>query len=644
MKKSLRKIFTFLFVASSLFSNVSALALNSRVDYTKQKDSFRDLIVILDDGNEHGPGAVTITLLSAISNAQYPILVSSTVWSNFVNQKLACQDVVGIGRSKFLDHIDNINNRIDTSYNSLSKKGYIQSRIKKIVAEDVNREFCSIEAIEGMAKSGKLIDPEECNHAVYFLCYFTPFDNQSWEMYQVSKDFYLLIPVSYLRACGIEKHRRMGGDKITTAERALGLKIDHLRRAKNPLDKKLSDSLRIGERPEGEFVSSLRKLFVENNKYNNWNIYLVGHGNNSDFAGGWNDSCIANLKIREFQLLLNFLNSSISTNMLVYTSCFAGGQHLIDPYKSRGKSVCYNYPIVVTCLADEPCMANLVYLNMVSLGGKITEHDIWKNKTTGKWELKLIDEANDWSAFFNGIHRDMHGKNCDTQQLLDVVQSINAKVLSNTPWIRLANDDHFRILACPKNCAKISVDLVNAQKKIGGFIEFKDSSIQHLFVITPVVSVPVIFSSRDCCPKILSLVPGDATHNFVNCTSMQGFTTLVSCFTGLTWLCFDKTYLIKQLKCANDLSTEHKKYLGLTIDGMVTLNDVIVYRKGKNPYTIEVVFRISTSKTVYSAEISFYGGCPELQAVHPFDGITGMQYSAYVKSLEKKAFDLLQQN
>jgi len=647
MKKALLKVCAVLFVCGHVISNYSFVRAATAVsqDYAVQKDrvhadKFRDLIMLLDDGNEtpYGMGfAMTITLISALSHAQYPILISSSLWSNFAARRLKFEEYAKEGYTSrdIYDHVTNVNKRINELCNAYARKGSSEPQAKKLTAEKINQEFCSIAAIEKMEKEGKLLDPRDIeSNLPNLLCYMTPFDQAAWEIYEVSKDLYLFIPVAYLKNIGITKHQYTKGG-ITSAERILGLNIDHLKRIHNPSDQ---SRFSYEKRTEGQFMSCLRNIFVHNNKAVAWNLYLVGHGLNAD-AMPYGQSCIANLSLNEFRQLLQFLNSSLTTNIFVYTSCFSGGQHLKKVYESKGRSDHYNYPIVTTCLSDIVSMANLVYLNLVSLGGEVTEHDIRKNRTTGLWELKLTDEASDWDTFFEGLHKDIRGQKCNMQELSNVIQSINAKVVNNTPWIRVPQDNQFRILACPSNCAKISAELVAAQKRIGGFIEFNDSSIHYLFIMTSHVSVPLLLSSMYVAPQFVSLIPGDATHVFASCTSINGLTSFVSRFNGLMLLCFDKTYVIKKLKCINDLSYENRKYLGVTIDNAVTLNDVVIYKKGKSYDQLEILFKIPTSDTVYSGRISFsmMGGAPTLEALHPFEAMKGKEYKIYIDKLEKNA-------
>jgi len=602
-------------------------------------DGFRDLIILLDDGAEtpYSMGfAMTFTLISALSNAEYPILVGSSLWSNFAQRKQEFEQLAkypgSIYRSIY-DHFIMVNKRVNHWLTIFSKKGLSEERCKQLASEKINQEFCSTSAVEKVEREGKLPNPSDVEGSIPFLlCYLTPFDQRAWKIYEVSPDLYLFVPVSYLKRHAVPTNQRKAvGSSTTTAERTLGLKIDHLKPIRNPFDRA---QLRYQKRPENEFISKLSNIFVSGQQNHAWNFYLVGHGLNSE-ATTWGKSVIANLSLDEFRKMLLFLETKEKTNMFVYTSCFAGGQHLKKVYQSNGKTDRFSYPIVVTCLTDIVANANPVFVNLVSLGGIVTEKDMFKSITTGKWELKLTCEKSDWKLFFAGLNRNLRFGPDDSEALFNTIQAISSNVVNNVPWIRLPKNDHFRLLACPSDCTKINAELVNKQKAIGGYIEL-NKNIQNIFLMTPNIAVPVILSSQYSHSRFISLIPGNATHLFVNCISNMGLTNFISKFYGLAWICFDKTFIVKEMKCANDLSAEHKKHLGVTTDNIVTLKDVVIYHKAKD-FDMEVLFKTHTNDKVYSAKICFDIGGPMLQNLHHFSAMSAKDYKIYVDSLEKKA-------
>jgi len=99
-----------------------------------------------------------------------------------------------------------------------------------------------------------------------------------------------------------------------------------------------------------------------------WTIYLTGHGNHIDTTH--DIELIAGMTIEQFQQLLMFLNDALKTNILVYSSCYSSGMHLIEPYKKSGKDLLLNYPVVATCLTDAP-----VYVFGLPAGLKLPPYD-----------------------------------------------------------------------------------------------------------------------------------------------------------------------------------------------------------------------------------------------------------------------------
>jgi len=633
---------SFVFFLGSIFAFSSHLivahdvGLPQNTGFKKENNQFRDLIVLLDDGNEV-PGlfsgfALTLTFISALSNGEYPILVGSSVWSNFAQRKEDYKSAWYYDGFRWMvDHIAEVNKRIDYWFTSFSKRGYDEQRCKKLVIEKINKEFCSKEAIERLEREDKLPNPNDIERGMAdLLCYLTPFDRSSWKVFEVSKDLYLFIPVSYLKNLGINTGSKNAKKAVTPAEQILGLRIDHLKQI-NPLD---PSCFRYEKREEGAFVSALNSIFV--NQVNNaWNIYLVGHGINAAvYQCG--KTVIANLSLDEFKSFLRFLNTNITTNMFTYTSCFAGGEHLKKAYRSDDKADHFNYPIVVTCLSDSVSFANMVLVNFLSLGGQLRERDIFKNKTTGAWELKLTNELNDWDTFFTGLQKDFRSETKDSSSLFDAIKSIMSSQVSNLPWIRLPQADHFNLLACPHNCTKIDRTLVRSRKASNSVIQFSDPQLENIFLMTSHIAVPIILSDY-VCPRFISLIPGDATHTFVKCNSDTGLMGLFGEFFGLFFLCFDKTYIVRDLTCVNDLPDQYKKYVGTSIDNNAVLKDAVIMSKGSRFGELDVLYQTDSADKVYSAKIMLSMWGPVVTSLYPIDYMTPEGYKRYVDELHNKA-------
>lgn len=101
-------------------------------------------------------------------------------------------------------------------------------------------------------------------------------------------------------------------------------------------------------------VKSMRALLVyptANDNIYHWNIALFGHGGPA--FGSYSDR-VAGIPIYEFKKLLRFLKNDINTNILLYSTCFAGSKWLLRVYDTNGSADLYPFPIVLTGITESP--------------------------------------------------------------------------------------------------------------------------------------------------------------------------------------------------------------------------------------------------------------------------------------------------
>lgn len=82
-----------------------------------------------------------------------------------------------------------------------------------------------------------------------------------------------------------------------------------------------------------------------------WNIILFGHG--GPLLGSY-QSRVAGIPFREFQKLLKFLKTKITTNIFLYSTCYAGSKWLLKIYTTKGKPDTYPFPIILTGITEAP--------------------------------------------------------------------------------------------------------------------------------------------------------------------------------------------------------------------------------------------------------------------------------------------------
>lgn len=155
-------------------------------------------------------------------------------------------------------------------------------------------------------------------------------------------DLVLLMPKKY-----IENGSSKSLEEKTLQEIKVGLKVWH----KDKKEKK-------------NFINNFSDLFIQMKDLQDYNIahetsyepiqwifYVTGHG--------MKENSIVNLSIDEFKKFLNFLNNALSTQFLIYLTCYGGGCNRLIGYDST----IFKFPIVVLGSAETIGHANEIDLN-----------------------------------------------------------------------------------------------------------------------------------------------------------------------------------------------------------------------------------------------------------------------------------------
>ncbi len=221
----------------------------------------------------------------------------------------------------------------------------------------------------------------------YALCYYAPLTLENYVIKEVSEELILLLP--RLNTPDIVTYN--AGTPITPLEKQLGLKVNHL---KDVIDtKRLLHPTPITHGMQ--LVESFRNIFVTKKEGGThvWAIYFTGHGLPSyperrkiehltllkNFYAEQltipqrpeekrtvsqrhrlmqeeltktelklaqlpksYEKIICSLTVDEFKKVLLFLQLEVETSLLLYTSCYGGGEHLISPYQGNTKILKYD--------------------------------------------------------------------------------------------------------------------------------------------------------------------------------------------------------------------------------------------------------------------------------------------------------------
>lgn len=488
----------------------------------------RNMIMLIDNGNEHiasqgSTPACSSRLLSALQCKSTPILVSTSLWKNFIVRR---QELVSGALFPETDEYTvitfwkNYIKRINFWFDFFSKqKNSNLIEAKMSVVNQINQEF----------PVKKLQDSPIANRMKSLLPFYcVSFKDSEWSVYAVGDYFYLLIP-----NCVFDDYKN-------------AYHLDQLEVVNNPTDISAL-FFKNSKRPEGKCISAFHSLFKKNSRYT-WNIFLGGHGINTDWCGATH-RLISNLTVTEFKKLLQFFNDSLSMNAFVYSSCYGAGDQFIHTYCENGVESVYNYTIIVPCLGDtisytQGCDIQLLYTGLVSQDLEFIPED-------NQWGVKLCDPC-DWQRFFSSLASDIK-KFDSAKQWLELTENIGPRYMNNAPHVRFADSDKFVLMYPDNKSIKISASFVALRKKCNDTITIDGNSTQFMLLDTPVINVPCIFFGNILPKTIISVSPGEATHYFseVQAESVD-LSSFISRFIPFGSPTFNKKILIEMLSCKID--------------------------------------------------------------------------------------------
>ncbi len=341
----------------------------------------------------------------------------------------------------------------------------------------------------------------------------------------------------------------------------------------------------------------------------NYNNYIV---NNIDLA----DGAILSMSKEDFTNTLLFLNNNINTAFLYYTSCYAGGDHLIKPYMHNNKPLIFNYDIVSGTICENMSIQLMPVLRIppyYHINNKINiskDHIDFKNKKI-KISTSLI-----FDDFFNKLETSNYK---DPQILKYIAKSLHpyefdykldkkdgsVQNICNTPLIRFKDTDTFKV--SPFQDENISI--INS--------EFKLSTLDKNVNLLYSDYIPQTLHINNKYEAIISMLPGFAGHVFENiCAPNLDFKDIVKPFLYFEEIPAPKLFWIKKLKCKNTDKLINNQ-------DVLELNNVIIIRNIINTDKLKNMNRNTGPATAYiyfdnnMSENSFYKircpkYCPEL--------------------------------
>jgi len=296
---------------------------------------------------------------------------------------------------------------------------------------------------------------------------------------------------------------------------------------------------------------------------------------------------ISSLSVDEFRDVLKFLNDSIDTTFLYYTSCYAGGPHLIRPYTQTAhdnKPLLLNYTVISGTPAENMSLQEFPFINLppYSNRGKsivLAPSDIHTDDIDiPNKKLKLVTTLQ-FGQFFGALRKGIHNKK---ENLLLIPYSVHPHIdstgkieherIANIPLVRFAHTDHFEPI--PGDNSSVLLYSKNSSKPL---VINKNATLIYTDYIPGKITLNKIGEYQHI-PKLFSMIPGFAAHTFEEISSSTlSLKEVVNSFLTFPELGSSKIFWIKKLKCQNS-----------GIYGLRTkiFNDVIIMRNVFNSNTL----------------------------------------------------------
>lgn len=487
---------------------------------------------------------LTCKLHSAITEQCCPILVSGALWNSFIEKRIAFEQC--IKQQKSLESIvlstyNNINERIAYWQDYYSNADIDGCLCKDLVVQHINQEFYDCE------KKTKIKDEEY----QLLLNYTAFFDPAQWHVYKNDGGFFLLIPQKY---CVELKNI---AELQTNLDLLYGFKISSLQKVEHP-EQAGNLFFDVQALAKKSIVQNLEDFFLKvsdlpDNMSYAWDIVLSGHGgwladetNNKDKIELDADLRIADLTLKEFCSLLDFFNTSLKVNSLLYSTCYGGGNHSIVPFTKT-----YNYTIICSCLTDNYSHCKWDN-NLPGARNFLTTADLSYSSSANHWKLPL-ERAYNWNNYFEALEKIDLQEGISKVNFTSILKDLSCEKFENTSLLRLPGAGHFYPLY-PPSYSKISDQMLAIVKKNKNVIKLHDLKVlllESLFIDQEILIDNCFIQHL----RIISIKPGNAIHYFKK-ISLTKSLNLAEMFWQGAGQCYEKIFLIDELHCPHNADIE----------------------------------------------------------------------------------------
>ncbi|MFA6066679.1 MAG: hypothetical protein WC707_05865 [Candidatus Babeliaceae bacterium] len=588
-------------------------------------------------------GALSQTLLPAIDQKAAPIIVSSSLFKNFIIHKEIFTDFSHKSDQELADKYSELE-----PFKNPGTRGKIKEYMTQIahVLEDTQNKLKNspdiLTTIDELVKA----HPSQNYYRQlkpFFNSYLVSFEPTEWICRKISDFLYLLIPKNYvptptdntpIRLLIPKKYKLVPDDTsseydISPTELTLGLKIDHLDPIENILSFTQHRSDYTAKKLAQDFIENIIKknrVFVTKNEYKRvpanaqyfeaidqskpptttlqyppqrWAFYMSGHGGEATPVKTRTKTIVAGLSIEQLSEFFDFLHSKTDTKFLVFDTCYGGGQNLAEVYKNLNQpSLQKTYPFTIASIATSDnqtaSLPMVTFLPPFFYSKPDYVEELTKARKT------ILGSFLGFKNFFNTL------KNEPPINFLEIIKYINPfehnihkytkNEFSNIPNIKYPGLEWSNIIEIPGKIIEITKILASTySEKVLDVSKYFSKKIKNKQLVYPEAillstqRIPFTLklslnpdeSGFRNAPAFISMLPGNAVHKITGIDAPDfTFSQIVEAFFKIRELASSKICMVETITITNDINNWPGSQ---PTDNNITLHNVVMFNYTGTP-------------------------------------------------------------
>ena len=455
----------------------------------------QNLIILLDTiGQETSKSSeinITHQCITALQQKSGSVLITASLWKNITERK-----------KHFIKELEDYTS-LESKVVNLYQRTNQDLKASKCNISLVNKQLSESWYQDTYPSLASLSKPNLDQVKFDFLCYNFDFDMSQWHIYNSNAGMILFVP-----------------DRIS-------LILDSTYKIK-----KEQDMVKHIDK-KAHLVESLQNLFTQSK--DQWVVYISGHGHPESIL---QRAHISGLSIEEFQNVLRFLDESISTKLLVYSSCYGAGVHSIEPYEGEK----FNYPIIVIALTDAPTYGFGLFEG-VKLPPYNNNFQLEAQDVSKICQLKP-HLAQDYQSFFNRAYQGLFD--------MTLIQYISKFFMCDQLLCDLYKIENFPLIR--KSQSSIFIPIEDAL--IHKFVK-KTTSNEPVMTDKPLLLYNKKIKSIQLhsATPIISMLPGMQSHEIGAVIAKKVLLSdlIKKSFLSLSDAQLYKNFMIQKISCINDV-------------------------------------------------------------------------------------------